>query len=73
MKGWLKRWRKRIRTLIRRDAVDRELDEELAFHLEMETRKNLREALVHGSESEADSPRFLSQRELNKALSSGLT
>ena len=40
--GWIKRWRKRIRTLIRRDAVERELDEELAFHLEMETEKNLR-------------------------------
>ena len=40
--GWFKRWRKRIRTLISREAVERELDEELAFHLEMETEKNLR-------------------------------
>ena len=42
MIGWIRRWKKRIRTLIRRDAVERELDEELAFHLEMETEKNLR-------------------------------
>ncbi|HEX8696448.1 MAG TPA: ABC transporter permease [Longimicrobium sp.] len=40
--GWTKRWRKRLRALLRRDAVESELDEELAFHLEMETRKNLR-------------------------------
>ncbi len=38
---WTKRWRRRLRALVRRDAVERELDEELAFHLEMETRKNL--------------------------------
>lgn len=43
--GCTKRWRKRLRALIRRDAVERELDEELAFHLEMETRKNLRAGL----------------------------
>lgn len=39
---WTKRWRRRLRALARRDAVEREMDEELAFHLEMETRKNLR-------------------------------
>ncbi|MES2524773.1 MAG: ABC transporter permease [Gemmatimonadota bacterium] len=38
---WIKRWRKRLRALVRTDAVNRELDEELAFHLEMETRKNM--------------------------------
>ena len=38
---WTNRWRKRLRALLRRDAVETELDEELAFHLEMETRKNL--------------------------------
>ncbi|HEX2191528.1 MAG TPA: ABC transporter permease [Longimicrobiaceae bacterium] len=37
-----KRWRKRLRALVRRDAVDREMDEELAFHMEMETQQNLR-------------------------------
>ena len=40
--NWTKRWRKRLRALLRKDAVESELDEELAFHLEMETRKNLR-------------------------------
>ncbi|HEX2203803.1 MAG TPA: ABC transporter permease, partial [Longimicrobium sp.] len=39
---WTKRWAKRLRALVRRDAVERELDEELAFHLEMEVEKNLR-------------------------------
>jgi predicted permease len=45
MMGWMRRWKKRIRTLIQRDAVERELDEELAFHLEMETQKNVREGM----------------------------
>jgi predicted permease len=40
--GWTKRWSRRLRALARKDAVERELDEELAFHLEMETAKNLR-------------------------------
>lgn len=40
--AWTNRWRKRIRALMRRDDVERELDEELAFHLEMETEKNVR-------------------------------
>jgi predicted permease len=40
--AWTKRWRKRLRALMRRDDVERELDEELAFHLEMETEKNVR-------------------------------
>ncbi|MFG1690726.1 ADOP family duplicated permease [Gemmatimonadota bacterium] len=39
--GWIRKWRKRIRALTRRTALERELDEEMAFHLEMEIRKNL--------------------------------
>ena len=39
---WIARWRKRLRVLLRREEVDRELEEEFAFHLEMETRANLR-------------------------------
>lgn len=39
--GWTKRWSKRLRALLRKDTVERELDEELAYHLEMETQKNL--------------------------------
>ncbi|HEV2733609.1 MAG TPA: ABC transporter permease, partial [Longimicrobiaceae bacterium] len=42
------RWKKRLRTLVRREAVERELDEELAFHLEMETDKNLRAGMSPG-------------------------
>jgi hypothetical protein len=37
-----KRWRKRVRVLLRKDAVAREVEEELLFHLELETEKNLR-------------------------------
>jgi predicted permease len=43
-----KRWIKRLRTLVRREAVERELDEELAFHLEMETEKNLHAGMTAG-------------------------
>src|SRR5688572_18711250 len=39
--SWLKGWRKRLRAVVRRDAVDRELREELAFHMEMETAKHV--------------------------------
>ena len=42
---WMKLWRKRLRALVHTEAVDRELDEELAFHLEMETEKYLRAGL----------------------------
>jgi len=43
---WVTRWRKRLRVLFRRDAVEREMEEELAFHLEMETRNNLRAGMT---------------------------
>ena len=43
--GVMTRWRKRIRTLLRGDVVERELDQELAFHLRMETEKNLRSGM----------------------------
>jgi putative ABC transport system permease protein len=43
---WINQWRKRIRTLLRREQVERELDEELAFHLEMETEKNVRAGMT---------------------------
>jgi hypothetical protein len=38
-RSWSKRWLRRLRALSRRGAVERELDEELAFHLEMEAEK----------------------------------
>jgi predicted permease len=43
---WITRWRKRLRVLFRREEVERELDEEFAFHLEMETRKNIRAGMT---------------------------
>ena len=43
---WMKRWQKRLRALVHTEAVDRELDEELAFHLEMETQKHVRAGLT---------------------------
>lgn len=42
---WLKGWSKQLRTLLRKREVEGELDEELAFHIEMETAKNLREGM----------------------------
>jgi len=42
----MKRWRKRVRALLHTETVDRELDEELAFHLEMETEKHVRLGLT---------------------------
>ena len=41
--SWTRRWAKRLRALLRKEAVERELDEELAFHLEMETDRLVRE------------------------------
>ncbi|HEU4628268.1 MAG TPA: ABC transporter permease [Gemmatimonadaceae bacterium] len=38
----LRNLRRRLRALLRRGDVERELDEELRFHLELETEKNLR-------------------------------
>jgi putative ABC transport system permease protein len=43
---WITRWRKRLRVLFRREEVERELEEEFAFHLEMETRNNLRAGMA---------------------------
>jgi predicted permease len=43
---WITRWRKRLRVLLRREEVERELEEEFAFHLEMETRNNLRAGMT---------------------------
>jgi predicted permease len=39
---------RRLRALIRRSAVDRELDDELAFHLECETRKLVERGVAPG-------------------------
>src|SRR5688500_5891480 len=38
-------WLYTARTLLRRNQADREMDEEMRFHLEQETRKNEREGM----------------------------
>lgn len=38
---WTKRLAKQIRALVRKQTVERELDEELAFHVERETERNI--------------------------------
>lgn len=37
----LRRWQKRVRALVHTETVDRELNEEMAYHLELETKKNI--------------------------------
>ena len=41
----VRRWPRRLRALLRRASADRELSNELAFHLEMETEKHIRAGL----------------------------
>ena len=43
--AWLAGLRTRVRALVRRRDVERELAEEIGFHLEMETEANLRRGL----------------------------
>ena len=38
-------WRRRLRQLLHRDATDTRMSDELAFHLEMETQKNIRDGM----------------------------
>jgi putative ABC transport system permease protein len=42
---WKRRWGKRLRALTSRAVLERELADELAFHLEMETEKNIRDGM----------------------------
>ena len=41
-------WRKRVRAILRRGVVERELDAELRFHVEMEIQENLRRGMRPG-------------------------
>ncbi len=43
--SWIKGWTRRLRAVVRGDAVNRELNDEVAFHLEMETAKQIRAGL----------------------------
>jgi putative ABC transport system permease protein len=42
----LKRWRRRVRALTERHAVEAEMDEEMRFHLEMEIEDRIREGMT---------------------------
>ncbi len=37
----LRRWQKRVRALVHTEVVDQELSEEMSYHLELETKKNI--------------------------------
>jgi putative ABC transport system permease protein len=43
--SWIKGWRRRFRALLQGETVDRELNDEVAFHLDMETAKNIRSGM----------------------------
>ena len=43
--SWIRGWSRRLRAVLRGEMVDRELNEEVAFHLEMETAKNIRSGM----------------------------
>ncbi|MQA90529.1 MAG: FtsX-like permease family protein [Gemmatimonas sp.] len=42
---WITLWRNRLRAVLNRDAVESELDDELAYHLELEIEENLRSGM----------------------------
>jgi putative ABC transport system permease protein len=42
---WMKRWQRRLGALVRPNSADNELNEELAFHIEQETAKLIRDGL----------------------------
>ena len=42
----IRRWIRRLRILLGKERVEREMDEELRFHVEMETRSNLRAGMT---------------------------
>src|SRR5688572_19101884 len=42
----LKRWAKRLRAVFRKDAIERELDQERAYHLDREIQKNVRAGMT---------------------------
>ena len=44
--GWTQQHWRRIRSFGRRDAMERGLDEEIRFHLDQQTEKNLRAGMT---------------------------
>jgi putative ABC transport system permease protein len=47
MQGWLHKTRLRLKALFDRKALDRDLDDELAFHLAMREEKIRRDGIAH--------------------------
>ena len=43
--AWRKLFRDRLRALLYSDAVHREIDEEMRFHIEMRTEENIRRGM----------------------------
>ncbi len=63
MTHWAKQFLARIRSLFHRDRLDRDLDDELAFHLAQRTEKN------HDAGMEAAEARYAAHRQLGNATS----
>ena len=57
MRAWLNKFRQRLRALFKRRALDRDLDDELAFHLAMREQKNCSAGV------DADEARYAARRQ----------
>ena len=44
--SWIEGWTRRLRAVLPGETADREMNEEMAFHLEMETAKNIRAGMT---------------------------
>ena len=53
MMGWLRAWRIRLWTLLHPEAVERDIDAELAFHLDQQIEENLASGLSPGEAERA--------------------
>src|SRR5579863_5011755 len=63
MLGWLNNLRLRLNTFFKRNALDRDLEDELAFHLAMREEKN------RGHGLDADESRYAAQRQFGNKTS----
>jgi predicted permease len=66
--GWFNAFSIRLRAAIHRDRLDRDLEDELRFHLEMKTEENL-EAGTHPSEARTQAVRQFGNRTTLKEIS----
>jgi predicted permease len=58
MQGWLHKTRLRLKAIFHREALDRDLEEEVAFHLSMREEKNRLEGLAAGESRYAARRKF---------------